>query len=145
MQAPRIILDAANGKDVMVFDGVCNLCSGWVQFVVRRDPDARFLFLTAQSNLGEALYAELGLKSADYDSFIVIKKGRVFTSLDGVIAVCAALGPLWSLARILGFLPRPIKDAIYSLVARNRYRVFGKLDTCMVPTPHLRARFLDEV
>ena len=143
MQLPPAIQDRLAGKNVMVFDGVCVLCNGWVKFVLRFDKRQRFHFIIAQSDLGEALYDALGLKSDDYETFLVVTEGRIHTKLDGVFALLSVLGWPWKALSVGRILPRIVKDACYGLVARNRYSLFGKRDTCVMPTPDIKARFLD--
>lgn len=137
-QCKALIQDA----DVIVFDGVCVLCSGFLKFMLRHDRDAQFYFVIAQSDLGEALYAQLGLKSADYDTNIVIVDGRAYTKLDAFCAAMMQLGGVWRGAALVKALPRPISDWIYDRIARNRYAVFGKTEACLIPTPDIQARFL---
>lgn len=144
MQTPSEIRNATDGRNVIVFDGVCVFCNAWVKFVLRADNRRQFHFLIAQSKLGERIYQQLGLKSDDYNTFIVLTDdGQVETSLDGVFSVCRKLGPPWSILSFLSILPRALKDFVYNLVARNRYSLFGKRDSCMIPTPDVRARFID--
>ena len=128
---------------LIVFDGICHLCTGFVHFVIRRDRATQFHFLPAQSTRGEALYARLGLKSGDWDSNLVVMEGRVHTELDALIEVTRRFGGLWSLMPALYAIPRVLRDWIYNRIARNRYHWFGKRDTCYLPTPELAARFLD--
>ncbi len=130
------------GRKVIVFDGMCVLCSGFFRFVVQRDRAAKFSFVIAQSPLGEALYAHYGLKAGDYDTNLVLIDGRLFTHLDTVPAVLAEIGGLWRAAAVLRLLPRPVRRFLYDRIARNRYAWFGRRETCLVPTPELRARFL---
>lgn len=130
------------GADVIVFDGLCVLCSGFLKFMLKHDRRQRFRFVVAQSELGEKLYSHLGLKSADYDSNVVIVDGRIYTKLDAFAAAMDALGGLWSAAKLVRLLPRPVADWLYDRVARNRYAVFGKTEACLVPTPDIQDRFL---
>ncbi|WP_298257378.1 DCC1-like thiol-disulfide oxidoreductase family protein [uncultured Litoreibacter sp.] len=130
------------GADVIVFDGLCVLCSGFLKFMLKHDRRQRFRFVVAQSELGEKLYSHLGLKSADYDSNVVIIDGRIYTKLDAFAAAMDALGGLWSAAKLVRLLPRPVADWLYDRVARNRYAVFGKTEACLVPTPDIQDRFL---
>jgi predicted DCC family thiol-disulfide oxidoreductase YuxK len=136
-----LLADAASG--LIVFDGVCVLCNGFVQFVLRHDKAAHFKFLTAQSDRGEALYAQLGLKHGDYDTNLVFLDGQLFQNLDAFLAVMDRLGRPWRAAMPLKHLPLPVKDWLYNRVARNRYQLFGKRARCMVPDASVRARFLD--
>ena len=130
------------GADVIVFDGVCVLCSGFLKFILKHDHAERFKFVIAQSALGEALYAHLGLKSADYDTNVVIVEGRIYTKLDAFAVAMGALGGVWKAAQLVHVLPRPVADWVYNRIARNRYAVFGKTDACLVPTPIVQNRFL---
>jgi predicted DCC family thiol-disulfide oxidoreductase YuxK len=130
-------------KPLILFDGICHLCTGFVRFVIRWDREALFQFLPAQSPRGEALYARLGLKSGDWDSNLLVLEGRVYTELDAFIEIARRFGGLWRLTPILYAIPRPLRDWLYNRLARNRYRWFGKRDTCYLPTPELAARFLD--
>ena len=130
-------------RPLIVFDGICHLCTGFVRFVIRRDRDALFQFLPAQSPRGEALYARLGLKSGDWDSNLLVLKGRVYTELDAFIEIARRFGGLWRLMPILYVIPRPMRDWLYNRIARNRYRWFGKRAACYLPAPEWAARFLD--
>jgi len=130
-------------KPLIVFDGICHLCTGFVRFVIRWDGAALFQFLPAQSPRGEALYARLGLKTGDWDSNLLVLEGCVYTELDAFIEIARRFGGLWRLIPILYAIPRPIRDWLYSRIARNRYRWFGRSEECRVPTPELRGRFLD--
>jgi len=151
MPAPRTLSaedQAAAGlthiaKPVIVFDGICHLCTGFAKFVIRHDRDGRFLFLAAQSPRGGVLYERLGLKTDDFDSNLLILDGRVYTELDAFMEITRRFGGIWRLAPVLYAVPRPVRDWLYNRVARNRYDWFGKRDTCFVPTPELTARFLD--
>lgn len=136
------VTELTQGADVVVFDGVCVLCSGFLKFMLKHDKRQQFQFVIAQSALGEELYEHLGLKSADYDTNVVIVNGRIYTKLDAFAAAMVALGGIWSVARVVRILPRPIADWLYNRIARNRYAVFGKTDACLVPTPDIQDRFL---
>ena len=130
-------------KPVIVFDGICHLCTGFAKFVIRHDRDGRFLFLAAQSPRGEVLYRRLGLKTGDWESNLLILDRQVYTELDSFIEVTRRFGGPWRLMPILYALPRPIRDWLYNRIARNRYAWFGRRDVCFVPTPELQSRFLD--
>ncbi len=128
---------------LIVFDGDCVLCTGFFHFVLRHDQAQIFRFLTAQSARGEALYAEYGLKSKDYDTNIVILNGRLYTKCRAFLAVMYTLSWPWRALTLLRLIPRPLADWGYDRIARNRFALFGRRDTCMIPTPDLKARFLD--
>jgi predicted DCC family thiol-disulfide oxidoreductase YuxK len=128
-------------RDLIVFDGECVLCSRFFRFILRHDRAGRFSFATAQSPLGQRLYRELGLPTDDFETYLVIIGGRTHQRLDAFAAAMRALPWPWPVLSLSRFLPRRLKDALYGAVARNRYRLFGRLDTCMVPGPEVRARF----
>ncbi|MFD2053955.1 thiol-disulfide oxidoreductase DCC family protein [Mesorhizobium calcicola] len=127
---------------LIVFDGVCVLCSGFVRMVVRLDRQNRFRFATAQSPFGEALFRQHGLRTDSYETNLVLVDGAAFTQLDSFVAVMAELGWPWRMAKILLLLPRPLRDWLYDRIARNRYALFGRKDSCDIPPPGLRERFL---
>lgn len=129
-------------RDIIVFDGVCVLCSGFMRFVLRHDREEHFLFMTAQSAQGEALYAALGLKAGDYDTNLVFIDGQLYERLDAFAVVMRKLGWPWRALAILGWLPGPLKDWIYYRIARNRYAMFGRRETCMVPDSAITSRFI---
>jgi predicted DCC family thiol-disulfide oxidoreductase YuxK len=128
---------------IVLFDGVCNLCSASVQFILRRDSGARFRFASLQSAAGQELLARLGIDTQGFDSVVVIEGDRWFKESDAALRVAHHLGGPWRLLTVLRLIPRPLRDRAYRLIARNRYRWFGKKETCWLPTPELRGRFLD--
>ena len=127
---------------LVLFDGVCNLCTGVVRFVIERDPDARFRFAPLQSELGRALQQRHGLDPDALTTFVVIDVDGAATRSTAVLRILRGLPAPWRWLYPLRAIPRPLRDALYGLVARNRYRWFGRRDTCLVPTPELRSRFL---
>jgi len=129
---------------IVLFDGVCNLCSGSVRFIVERDRDAYFRFASIQSEAGAELMREHGLAPPEGDptSIVVLDGGRTLQRSDAALAIAKHLKMPWKLLYAAVVVPRFLRDAVYDWIARNRYRVFGKKDVCMVPTPELRARFL---
>ena len=132
--------------DTILFDGVCNLCNGFVQFVIRRDPAGRFRFAALQSEAGRALLAAHGLApealAAEPESVLLLSQGRLYSHSDAVLRIARGLGGAWQLAATAQVLPRAWRDAAYRLVARHRYRWFGRQESCWLPTPALKARFL---
>lgn len=132
----------ADDHSIIVFDGECIFCSGWVNFVLRHDRQGRYRFITAQSPLGEALYRHYGLDSRNYETNILIEGGIAYLKSEGSLRMAAGLGFPWKLTGVLRVIPRRIRDPLYELVARNRYRIAGRRNTCFVPTPEHRARFL---
>ena len=129
-------------SSVILFDGVCNLCNAGVQFVVARDPAGHFQFAPLQSATAARLIASSGVRSLP-DSIVLVEDGRVWTQSTAALRIARRLRFPWPAAYAMIVVPRPMRDWIYNLVARNRYRWFGKREACMVPTPALRARFLD--
>ncbi|MCB0608931.1 MAG: thiol-disulfide oxidoreductase DCC family protein [Lewinellaceae bacterium] len=130
---------------ILLFDGVCNLCNGFVQFVIKRDKKAVFRFAALQSDLGKELSATAGLPAHSMDTVVLYENNRFYTHSDVGLRVARRLNGLWPLAYALVIIPKFIRDGIYNWVAKNRYRWFGKRESCMVPTPELRSRFLDSV
>ena len=133
-----------SGHDIVLFDGVCNLCTGSVRFIIQRDPGGRFMFASLQSEPGARLTRRHGVATAatDLSSIVLIANGRAYERSDAALRIARHLSGAWRALWLLRFVPRPIRDAVYGLVARNRYRWFGRQESCMVPTPELRARFL---
>ena len=129
-------------QPLIVFDGVCVLCSGFVRTVVRLDRNNRFHFATAQSPFGEALFRKYGLRTDSYETNLVLIDGAPFMRLDSLIAVASELGWPWRAAKILLFLPRPLRDWLYERIAKNRYAIFGRKDSCEIPSPAMRARMI---
>ena len=131
---------------IILFDGVCNLCSRSVRFIITRDPNARFRFAPLQSDAARRICTERGIpmpSAAEPDSIIVLADGRAIERSDAALAITARLRFPWPMLGVFRMIPRAVRDWLYRLVARNRYRWFGKADACMVPTPELRARFID--
>ncbi len=128
---------------LLLFDGVCHLCDGGVQFIIKLDPHARIKFTSIQSQLGQQLYIQHGLDPAALPSLLYITPRGAFIASTAVIEIARTLGGLWSLAVLFKAIPRPLRDAAYAFVASHRYQWFGKHDTCIMPTPELKARFVD--
>jgi len=142
LREDRDITRAAAGGPVMLFDGVCNLCSGWVRFAIARDPRARLRFATVQSPLGQAFLARQGLPLDVYDSFYFVEDGMVFEKSAAWFRMVRYLRWPWPWFQALAIVPRGLRDFVYSHVARNRYRWFGRRATCLVPSAEIAARFI---
>lgn len=127
---------------VVLFDGVCNLCNGSVQFILKRDPQGRFRFASLQSEAGRSLMAKHRLDPDVLSSVVLLEDGRVWQESSAALRIARHLPGGWKLLRVFAVIPRPIRDAVYRWIARNRYRWFGKTETCWLPTPELRGRFL---
>ena len=128
--------------DVILYDGVCVFCSRWVQFVIARDSAKRFRFTPIQSAYGTRLAQAFGIDPQDPDTNAVVHGGKVHLKSDAALTVLSNL-PGWGWARALFAVPKPLRDAVYGLVARNRYRIFGRFDVCFLPDPELRKRVLE--
>ena len=127
---------------VVVFDGVCALCSGWVRFLLHRDRRAVFRFAAMQDRVGHDLLLAHGIDPADPVSFLLVDGDRAWHDSDGVIEVLRRLGGPWQAAVALRIVPRGLRDAMYRALARNRYRIAGRRETCMLPPPGTAGRFL---
>ena len=125
-----------------MFDDVCVLCSHFVQWVIRNDPHAQFRFTAAQGPLGQALYRDLGLDPVRFETNLLVVDGMAYGKMVGVIEIAARLGGIWRAAALLKLLPRSFGDWLYDRIARNRYAVFGKRDTCWVPSPDVADRVI---
>ncbi|SEM90535.1 thiol-disulfide oxidoreductase DCC family protein [Lihuaxuella thermophila] len=132
-----------DGSFIILFDGVCNFCNEWVQFVIRRDSRAKFRFAPLQSDTGQSLLSARGIDPAGLDSLVLIEKNRHSTQSTAVLRICKELDGLWKVLYLLILVPRPLRNAVYRWVAANRYRWFGKRESCMIPTPEIRGRFLE--
>jgi predicted DCC family thiol-disulfide oxidoreductase YuxK len=129
-------------QPLIVFDGVCVLCSSFVRTVVRLDRKNRFRFATAQSPFGEALFHKHGLRTDSYETNLVLINGAPFIRQDSFVAVMAELGWPWRAAKALLLLPRPLRDWLYERIAKNRYAIFGRKDSCEIPSAAMRARMI---
>jgi predicted DCC family thiol-disulfide oxidoreductase YuxK len=132
----------ADDRPIILFDGHCALCSGWVSFVLRHDRAAAFRLLPAQTSLGKALYRHYGLDPEDYETNILIEDGHAFFKSESAIRMLERLGAPWSATRALRVAPAPLRDWLYDIVARNRLRWFGRRDQCLISAPRYEDRFL---
>lgn len=129
-------------EPVLLFDGVCNLCDGSVQFILRHEKNSDLKFAAIQSEAGQKLLSQKGIDPGQIDSVILIKGGKVYTESDAVLNVTKFLRFPYGLCNVLLVVPKPVRNFFYKKVASNRYRWFGKRDSCMMPTPSLKNRFL---
>lgn len=129
-------------QGVILFDGVCNFCNTTINFIIDHDPKQHFRFASLQSDAGQQLLRQHHEPTTDFDSVILLKGGKVFHKSDAALEIALDLGGLWPLLYGFKIVPRFVRNAVYDFVARNRYRWFGRLDACRLPTPELRGRFL---
>lgn len=129
-------------EPVLLFDGVCNLCNGTVDFLIRRDRRQVLRFASLQSDAATRVLQQAGGPSVTLDSVVLVHEGQVHLRSAAVLRTLRLLGFPWALAYALIVVPRPLRDAAYRLIARNRYSWFGRHETCRIPTPEERARFL---
>lgn len=140
-QQPRDV-STTDTDSIVLFDGVCHLCNGSVNFIIKHDPDSRFRFAPIQTPIGEELMRRHHLSTETMDTVVLIEGGKAYTRSTAALRIARRLSGLWPAAYIFVVVPRLIRDAVYKVVARNRYRWFGKSESCMMPTPEVRARFL---
>lgn len=127
---------------IILFDGVCNFCNSSVNFVIEHDKAGYFKFAPLQSEIGESLIKEHGIDPTRTDSVILVEDGKAYLHSTAALRIARKLDGMWSLAYVFIVIPRPIRNVFYKLFAKNRYRLFGKQDACMMPTPDVRARFI---
>ena len=131
-------------ENIILFDGVCNLCTSSVQFIIRHDSAAVFKFLSIQSDLGRERYRTAGLDPDDFNTLVLLTGGRTLVRSAAALEIVKQLGGVWRLFTVVRVVPRPLRDWIYGVIARNRYRWFGRQDTCMIPTEDIQQRFIGD-
>jgi len=127
---------------IVLFDGVCNLCNAVVKFIIRHDKKAVFSFASLQSEEGQLLLKQNDLSPDSFDSFIYVENGKIRQKSAAALYLAKRLDGLWPLLYAGIIIPRPLRDFIYKKIADNRYRLMGRSETCMIPTPELKQRFL---
>jgi len=131
------------GKKIILFDGVCNLCNGAVQFIIKQDKKDVFRYAALQSEVSEQLIAERAIDTSKVDSIILIEPGvAYYTKSDAALQIAQDFGGLWKTMAIFTWIPKTFRNALYDLIAKNRYKWFGRKDACMIPTPELQTKFL---
>jgi len=139
-------MQSSQKNKIILFDGVCNLCNNAVQFVIKHDKEDIFRFAALQSTIGRKLTHDRGIDPSQMDSIVLIEPGvAYYTKSTAALKIARSLGGVQgSLAGVLEWVPEGLRDRIYNHIANNRYRWYGRKDTCMIPTPELRAKFLDQ-
>jgi len=128
---------------IIIFDGLCNLCSAAVQFVIYRDPQEKFRFVSFQSDAGRKLVNDFTNVSNNPETVILIKDNQAYYKSDAALHIAKELSGLWKYAFYFKAVPRPVRDSIYGFIAQKRYKWFGKRDICLVPAPEIRERFIE--
>lgn len=130
-------------EHIVLFDGVCNFCNASVQFIIKRDPKAKFSFAALQSERGQELLAQNKLPMQHFDTIILAEGGKIYQKSTAALRIAKELSGMWPILYYACILVPPfLRNAVYSLVAANRYKWFGKREACMLPTPEQRARFI---
>ena len=127
---------------IILFDGVCNFCNGSVNFIIERDKAKYFKFAPLQSEIGQRLLSEHGIDRTDTDSVVLIEDGRAYIRTTAALRIARRLSGAWRFFYGFIIVPSFVRDVFYKLFARNRYKMFGKQEACMMPTPEIRERFL---
>jgi predicted DCC family thiol-disulfide oxidoreductase YuxK len=135
-------VEKTNGQAIVLFDGICNLCNGAVQFIIRRDTAKRLKFASLQSSFAKDLLKRFSLDPLNFRSIIFYENGMIYEKSEAVFRIASYLKG-WSFVKVFRIVPAFLRDGIYDLISRNRYRIFGKKDQCMIPTPELKSRFLE--
>lgn len=134
---------ALENVSVVLFDGVCNLCNGSVLFIIKRDAKSKFKFASLQSEYGAEQMKKFNLPPSSLNSVLLIKDGRLFQRSNAALEIASLLDGLWPILYVFKIVPVFLRDLVYDWVASNRYRWFGKKEACMIPTPEMRARFIN--
>ena len=129
-------------RNIILFDGVCNLCNGLVRFIIKRDRTGKFKFASLQSEIGQQWLMRFGLAKNEFESFVLIQDDKYYLKSAAALKTLRKLGGIWKAFYVFILIPRPVRDFMYNLIAKSRYKIFGKRDVCMIPTPELKERFL---
>jgi len=129
-------------KNIVLFDGICNLCNGLVRFIIKRDRTGKFKFASLQSAIGQQWLMKFGLAKNEFESFVFMQDDKYYIKSDAALKMLRALGGVWNVFYVFIIIPRPVRDFIYDRIAKSRYKIFGKREVCMIPTPELQERFL---
>lgn len=127
---------------IILFDGVCNLCNSSINFVIKRDSANLYKFTALQEAPGIGLLKQYGINTLDTDSIILIENGKAYTKSSAALRVAKGLSGVWPVLYGFIIIPKWIRNAVYDYIAKNRYKWYGKKDSCMIPTPELKNKFL---
>lgn len=137
--------EVANNKTIILFDGVCNLCNSAINFVIDKDAKNNFYFASLQSEFGQALLAHFGRNTDDFDSMIVFENGKIKTKSTAALRIATGLSGGWKYFNVFKIVPTFLRNAVYNLIAKNRYSWFGQKNECRIPTPELKAKFVEQL
>lgn len=134
--------DISQTSPIVLFDGVCNLCNSVVQLVIKYDKKKQFRFASLQSHFGQTILQQFHLPATEFNSFIFLENGKLYTKSTAALRMAKKLGGAWQLLYGLMIVPPFIRNGVYNWVASNRYKWYGKQETCRLPTPDLKSRFI---
>lgn len=138
------IQDLTKDKKIILFDGVCNLCDASIQYVIKHDKDDVFRFVALQSELGQKLLKHIGINPIHIDSIVLYEPGiAYYYKSTAALQIAKGLKGIFTVATVFQILPTGFRDLIYEYVAKNRYQWYGKKESCLVPTPALKSKFLE--
>ncbi|MCG8340939.1 MAG: thiol-disulfide oxidoreductase DCC family protein [Cytophagales bacterium] len=129
-------------KNIILFDGVCNLCNGAVQFIIKRDPKGIFQFAPLQAEIAQKMLRQRNTTPSKYDSMLLIQDDKVYTKSTAALKIAQQLIGIWRLLYVFIIVPRSLRDIVYDFIAANRYRFFGRSNQCMIPSKAIKARFI---
>lgn len=129
-------------QHIILFDGVCNLCAGWVHFLVRRDPSGEFHFCSVQSEAGKALLEFIGLPTDQIETMAYVRRGEIYLRSSAFLEIVKKLPSLWPVFSVGLYVPQRFRDWCYDLIAKNRYRIWGRKEQCLVPSGSIKERFI---
>ncbi|MGO1752464.1 MAG: thiol-disulfide oxidoreductase DCC family protein [Psychroflexus sp.] len=136
-------MEIPKNKQIVLFDGVCNLCHNAVQFIIKRDPKDKFVFASLDSEIGEKLLSDRHIDRSKIDSIVlIIPDDAYFIKSDAALEISKSLSSIYPIFSYFSILPQAFRDFVYDLIAKNRYRIFGKKEECPLPSPAQREKFL---
>ena len=128
---------------IILFDGVCNFCNSSINFVIDHDPEKHFKFAPLQSEIGQSILTQFNKSTSDFDSVILLKNNQLYQKSEAALEITKHLSGFWKYLSVFKIFPTFFLNFFYDIIAKNRYRIFGKADSCRMPTPELRERFLN--
>lgn len=136
------IENISSDKQIILFDGVCNFCNSSINFIIDHDPENHFKFAPLQSEIGQDILRKFNKNTENFDSVFLLKNDNLYQKSDAALEITKHLSGFWKYLAVFNILPTFFLNFFYDIIAKNRYRIFGKADSCRIPTPELRERFL---